>query len=160
MPALTQLLYITQPHINCTKLLKATLQAIINVCSCYIYRGFNLFFLWRSVHVNITKMSSSSKVSLMLFLYVFMSVLISALAGNFYRDFDILFGDRRAVIRNGGQILTLSLDKASGSGIRSKNEYLFGRVDMQIKLVNGNSAGTVTTYYVSMQLFFHFACHF
>ena len=76
-------------------------------------------------------------------------MIIAASAGNFYKDFDITWGDRRAKIFNGGQLLTLSLDKASGSGFQSKNEYLFGRIDMQLKLVAGNSAGTVTAYYVS-----------
>ena len=74
----------------------------------------------------------------------------TASASNFYHDFDITWGDHRAKMFNGGQLLSLSLDKVSGSGFQSKREYLFGRIDMQLKLVAGNSAGTVTAYYVCL----------
>jgi hypothetical protein len=45
--------------------------------------------------------------------------------GNFYQDFDIMWGDWRAMILNDGELLNLNLDQASGSGFQSKNEYLF-----------------------------------
>lgn len=92
----------------------------------------------------------------MISLFMISCLMTVASAGNFYQDFDITWGDRRAQILNGGQLLTLTLDKASGSGFQSKNEYLFGRIDIQIKLVSGNSAGTVTAYYVIMISFHSF----
>ncbi|XP_055808185.1 probable xyloglucan endotransglucosylase/hydrolase protein 23 [Solanum dulcamara] len=81
--------------------------------------------------------------------FLILSFLVVAMAGNFNQDFDITWGDGRAKILENGQLLTLSLDKASGAGFRSKNQYLFGKIDLKIKLVAGNSAGTVTTYYLS-----------
>lgn len=60
---------------------------------------------------------------------------------------EILWGQTQVL--NGDQTIALSLDRAMGSGFRSKTSYLFARIDIDIKLVPKNSAGTVTTVYVS-----------
>ncbi|MQL85924.1 hypothetical protein Taro_018450 [Colocasia esculenta] len=68
---------------------------------------------------------------------------------NFFTDIDVTWGGGRAKVLENGNLLQLVLDRTSGSGFQSKREYLYGRVDMDIKLVAGNSAGTVSAYYLS-----------
>ncbi|OIW08415.1 hypothetical protein TanjilG_03091 [Lupinus angustifolius] len=90
-----------------------------------------------------------SKVSGFLRLFVCLVLLGVAMAVS--SKFDQLFQSTWASdhLVHQGDFLKLKLDNHSGAAFGSKSKYMFGKVTIQLKLVEGDSAGTVTAFYMS-----------
>ncbi|KVH95959.1 Beta-glucanase [Cynara cardunculus var. scolymus] len=89
--------------------------------------------------------SSSSFLFTTLFLSLYVCSVIST------AKFDQLFQPYWAAdhFSFDGEAVNMKLDNFSGAGFSSKSKYMFGKVNIQIKLVEGDSAGTVTAFYMS-----------
>ncbi|GAU37638.1 hypothetical protein TSUD_60180 [Trifolium subterraneum] len=83
-----------------------------------------------------------------IFIFAFVPNIIHVKA-NFSKSMYLTWGVQHASII--GEDLHLVLDKSSGSAARSKRSFLFGSIEMLIKLIPGNSAGVVTAYYLSSE---------
>ncbi|KAF5726750.1 xyloglucan endotransglucosylase/hydrolase protein 33 precursor [Tripterygium wilfordii] len=68
---------------------------------------------------------------------------------SFEQSFSTSFGGSNVKLFNNGSLANLSLDKESGSGLVSKNKYLYGFFSSAIKLPSGLSPGVVVAFYLS-----------
>jgi hypothetical protein len=70
-----------------------------------------------------------------------------------YDQVELTWGEQHSFFYTDGgdeDTLALCLDEyTGGSGFVSKESYIYGRFDIDMMLVANNSAGTVTTLYVS-----------
>ncbi|KAL5698981.1 xyloglucan:xyloglucosyl transferase [Ranunculus cassubicifolius] len=87
----------------------------------------------------------------LLLLLVFLSVPLFSYGkpATFLQDFHVTWSETHIKQLENGTAIQLQLDQSSGCGFASKNKYLFGRVSMKIKLIAGDSAGTVTAFYMN-----------
>lgn len=69
----------------------------------------------------------------------------------FQKNFFVAWSESNVAAVDGGHTLQLSLNRKSGTAVSSTNKYLYGYFRASIKLVSGNSAGTVTAFYLSSQ---------
>ncbi|KAF5448337.1 hypothetical protein F2P56_028882 [Juglans regia] len=69
--------------------------------------------------------------------------------GDFNKDFYIMWSPSHVSTSSDGRTRSLKLDQESGSGFSSNQKFLFGQIDVQIKLIPGRSAGTVVAYYLT-----------
>ncbi|XP_012437178.1 probable xyloglucan endotransglucosylase/hydrolase protein 6 [Gossypium raimondii] len=90
------------------------------------------------------------------FLFIFSCMLAISLSSSilgrpatFLEDFGITWSDSHIKQIDGGRAIQLILDQNSGCGFASKRKYLFGHISMKIKLISGDSAGTVTAFYMN-----------
>ncbi|XP_039141336.1 probable xyloglucan endotransglucosylase/hydrolase protein 10 [Dioscorea cayenensis subsp. rotundata] len=92
--------------------------------------------------------------NLMLILYLFANVITNAFGSivstdNFNLDFHVPWSPNHVTTSLDGHSRTLKLDQESGSAFLSNDMFLFGEIDMKIKLIPGYSAGTVVAFYLS-----------
>ncbi|PKI71609.1 hypothetical protein CRG98_007932 [Punica granatum] len=83
--------------------------------------------------INLVRISSASVVS----------------SGDFNKDFFVMWSPSHVNTSSDGRTRSLILDKDTGAGFASNEMFLFGQIDMQIKLIPGYSAGTVLAFYLS-----------
>lgn len=73
----------------------------------------------------------------------------SSLATNFCGEPFSIWAPSHVAVLDNGQQLQLELDETSGGGFASRNKFVYGNFEVQMKVAQGNTAGTVTAFYLS-----------
>ncbi|KAG6555008.1 hypothetical protein Mapa_003040 [Marchantia paleacea] len=76
-------------------------------------------------------------------------VLLGSCFGAFYQDFSVDWGGENIIFNEGVNGVDLRLTKITGARFASRNSFLFGAFSVNLKLIAGNSAGTVCSFYLT-----------
>lgn len=97
--------------------------------------------------------SSSSKLCSLLILCLAFLAAVHRSAAGIFDEIELIWGANRTYFFMDGEseALALSLDQSQGSCFRSREKYLYVQIDVEIKLIEGDSAGTVCTIYVRIK---------
>ncbi|WCJ18084.1 xyloglucan endotransglucosylase/hydrolase 10 [Euphorbia peplus] len=83
------------------------------------------------------------------FFYLFQISFCSVVStGDLRKDFYVTWAPNHVTTTSDGKTASFKLDQESGSAMASNQMFLFGQIDMKIKLIAGPSAGTVVAFYL------------
>ncbi|KAL3690536.1 hypothetical protein R1sor_016845 [Riccia sorocarpa] len=75
-------------------------------------------------------------------------VLLGSVSAGFYDDYKIIWGAQNVVPNDATREVKLIMTENIGASFATKDPYLYGAFSVKYKLVSGNSAGTVTAFYL------------
>ncbi|KAF8689689.1 hypothetical protein HU200_041684 [Digitaria exilis] len=99
--------------------------------------------------------SCSNPTAVLALLLTAMMAAPAVAMASLHDDIELMFGGDHFAFHTSGdgvETLALRLDKDHGAGFRSNEAYLFARYDIELMLVADDSAGTVTTVYLTPDL--------
>lgn len=71
---------------------------------------------------------------------------------SFLEDFNVTWAQDHVKVLPDNTSIQVILDQNAGAGFASKYQYKFGLISVKIKLVAGDSAGTVTAFYMTSSM--------
>ncbi|BBN20422.1 xyloglucan:xyloglucosyl transferase [Marchantia polymorpha subsp. ruderalis] len=76
-------------------------------------------------------------------------VLLGTVSAGFYDDYRIIWGGQNIVANDATSEVKLIMTESAGASFATKDVYLYGSFSVKYKLVPGDSAGTVTAFYMT-----------